>query len=77
MFLNIAQLKNIKMQIMFQATEALDYVTNRKIFWAQQQTPEKLCREINRTETTKVKLIAVGTFMKDIIPKNCKTRKKT
>jgi hypothetical protein len=59
----------INTQIIFQANEALDYVTNRKIFWAQQQTPEKLCRKIDTTATTKVKLIAIGTFIKDSIPK--------
>ena len=65
----------------YKAKDALDYVTNRKIFWAQQETPQKIKKEVGikkevaRTETTKAKLVAVSTFMRDIMPKNAKTKK--
>ena len=52
----------------FQAKEALDYVTNRKIFWSQQETPEKIRKQISKVETSKAKLIAISTFIKESIP---------
>ena len=51
----------------------MDYVKNRKIFWAQQQTPIKIRKHIDKTETNKAKLIAIGTFIKESIPKPNKT----
>ena len=59
----------------FQAEDALDYVKNRKIFWAQQQTPEKLRKNIDKSETNKAKLVAIGTFIKESIPKPKKSSK--
>ena len=61
--------------LLFQAEDALNYVKNRKIFWAQQQTPEKIKKHIDKSETHRAKLIAIGTFIKESIPKAKKPQK--